>query len=88
MSIDEIKARLELRVEECHRRVTAVHPRFPKVACTLFSGRRAAGLAFGNEHRIALNEVLLRENPEPMLRDTWYRRIQPARREELIAACA
>jgi SprT protein len=70
MSIDEIKARLELRVEECHRLVTFVHPEFPKVACTLFSRRRAAGLAFGNEHRIALNEVLLRENPEPMLRDT------------------
>ena len=34
------------------------------------SGRRAAGLAFGYEHRIAINEVLLQENPEPMLRDT------------------
>jgi SprT protein len=70
MSIDELKARLELRVEECHRLVAAVHPQFPKVSCSLFSRRRAAGLAFGNEHRIALNEVLLRENPEPMLRDT------------------
>ncbi|HWJ06018.1 MAG TPA: SprT-like domain-containing protein [Steroidobacteraceae bacterium] len=70
MSIDELKARLEVRVEECHRLVAAVHPHFPKVSCNLFSRRRAAGLAFGNEHRIALNEVLLRENPDAMLRDT------------------
>jgi SprT protein len=70
MSIDELKARLEMRVEECHRLVRAVDPEFPRVGCSLFSRRRAAGLAFGNEHRIALNEVLLRENPEPMLRDT------------------
>jgi SprT protein len=70
MSTDELKARLDLRVEECNRIVAAVHPSFPKVGCSLFSRRRAAGLAFGNDHRIALNEVLLRENPEPMLRDT------------------
>lgn len=70
MSIDELKARLDLRVEECHRIVAAVYPEFPKVACSLYSRRRAAGLAFGNDHRIALNEVLLRENPETMLRDT------------------
>lgn len=69
-SMDQIMARLDRRVAECHSLVTAIYPDFPKVGCTLFSRRRAAGLAFGNEHRIALNEVLLRENPEPMLRDT------------------
>ena len=70
MTMQVLKARLEARVAECQQLVTALHPEFPGVDYSLFSRRRAAGLAFGNEHRIALNEVLLRENPEPMLRDT------------------
>ena len=86
MTHDDLKTRLESRVAECQQLVTALHPGFPKVDCTLFARRRAAGLAFGNEHRIALNEILLRENPEPMLRDTvahefshivvWWRYLQ------------
>jgi SprT protein len=86
MNMDVLRERLESRVGECQRLVTALHPDFPKVDWTLFTRRRAAGLAFGNEHRIALNEVLLRENPEPMLRDTvahefshivvWWRYLQ------------
>lgn len=86
MTTDTLKARLDARIAECHELVTAIHPEFPKVDYTLFTRRRAAGLAFGNEHRIALNEVLLRENPEPMLRDTvahefahvvvWWRYLQ------------
>jgi SprT protein len=70
MTYRSLVARLDARVAECQKLVTAIHPEFPKVDYELFSRRRAAGLAFGNEHRIALNEVLLRENPEPMLRDT------------------
>ena len=87
---DELHVRLDARVAECQARVYAVHPDFPKVSWTLFSRRRAAGLAFGNEHRIALNEVLLRENPEVMLRDTvahefahivvWWRFLEEKKR--------
>lgn len=90
MTRDTLEARLDARITECHGLVTAIHPDFPRVHCTLFARRRAAGLAFGNEHRIALNEVLLRENPEPMLRDTvahefahvvvWWRYLQEQRR--------
>ena len=86
MTIKVLKSRLDARVAECQHLVTAIHPDFPAVDCTLFTRRRAAGLAFGNEHRIALNEVLLLENPEPMLRDTvahefahivvWWRYLQ------------
>ena len=86
MMTNDLKSRLESRVAECQQRVTTLHPEFPKVDWTLFSRRRAAGLAFGNEHRIALNEILLLENPEPMLRDTvahefahivvWWRYLQ------------
>lgn len=65
-----LQARLAARVAECNAIIRAVHPSFPDVTCSLFSRRRAAGLAFGNEHRIALNVVLLRENPATMLRDT------------------
>ena len=89
MKMHFLKARLESRVAECQGLVSALHPEFPKVDCTLFSRRRAAGLAFGYEHRIALNEVLLLENPEPMLRDTvahefshivvWWRYLQNKR---------
>jgi SprT protein len=89
MKIEILRSRLESRVAECQQRVFAIHPDFPKVDCTLFTRRRAAGLAFGNEHRIALNEILLRENPEPMLRDTvahefahivvWWRYLQQKR---------
>jgi SprT protein len=96
MSFAELKARLEMRVIECQRLVAAIHPEFPKVACTLFARRRAAGLAFGNEHRIALNEVLLRENPEPMLRDTvahefahivvWWRYLEKKKSDPHLAA--
>ena len=92
----ELRARLAARVAECNARVRAWHPTFPDVACTLFSRRRAAGLAFGNEHRIALNEVLLRENPGPMLRDTvahefahivvWWRYLEAKKHEPLIRA--
>jgi SprT protein len=91
-SAETPQARLEARVAECQQLVTALHPDFPSVACTLFTRRRAAGLAFGNEHRIALNEVLLRENPEVMLRDTvahefahivvWWRYLQARDRDE------
>jgi SprT protein len=70
MVSDGLRARLAARVEECQRIVNARFPDFPQVGCTLFTGRRAAGLAFGYEHRISINEVLLAENPEPMLRDT------------------
>jgi len=70
MSAVELRELLDARVAECQRTVNERLPDFPRVSCTLFSGRRAAGLAFGYEHRIAINEVLLTENPEPMLRDT------------------
>jgi SprT protein len=90
MTIEILRTRLDARVSECQQLVTALHPEFPEVDYTLFSRRRAAGLAFGNEHRTALNEVLLRENPEPMLRDTvahefahilvWWRYLQQSMR--------
>lgn len=70
MPLEILRSRLDSRIAECQQLVSALHPEFPKVDYTLFTRRRAAGLAFGNEHRIALNEVLLRENPETMLRDT------------------
>ena len=87
--IETLKVRLDRRVAECQQLVTAIHPEFPQVDWALFTRRRAAGLAFGNDHRIALNEVLLRENPEPMLRDTvahefahivvWWRYLEEKR---------
>ncbi|HET9695193.1 MAG TPA: SprT-like domain-containing protein [Steroidobacteraceae bacterium] len=90
MTMEILWDRLDRRIAECQQLVSAIHPEFPEVDYTLFSGRRAAGLAFGNEHRIALNEVLLRENPEQMLRDTvahefahivvWWRYLQQRRR--------
>ena len=89
MKMETLRSRLESRVAECQQRVYTIHPDFPEVDCTLFTRRRAAGLAFGNEHRIALNEILLLENPEPMLRDTvahefahivvWWRYLQQKR---------
>jgi SprT protein len=89
MTIHDLQTRLESRVAECQHLVTTLHPEFPTVDYTLFSRRRAAGLAFGNEHRIALNEILLLENPGPMLRDTvahefahivvWWRYLQSKR---------
>ena len=89
MTMDALRRRLDARVAECQQLVSALHPDFPKVDCTLFVRRRAAGLAFGNEHRIALNETLLLENPEPMLRDTvahefahivvWWRYLEKKR---------
>jgi SprT protein len=89
MKMEILRTRLDTRVRQCHELVHAIHPDFPKVDCTLFTRRRAAGLAFGNEHRIALNETLLLENPEPMLRDTvahefahivvWWRYLQQKR---------
>ena len=36
----------------------------------------------------AMERAIREAGREPMQRDTWYRRIQPARREELIEACA
>ena len=63
MTMEILLTRLDARVAECQQLVTAIHPEFPSVDYALFTRRRAAGLAFGNEHRIALNEVLLRENP-------------------------
>ena len=96
MSVETLQARLEARVAECHELVRAFHPEFPQVDCTLFARRRAAGLAFGNEHRIALNEVLLREHPEVMLRDTvahefahivvWWRYLQAKEHAAEVAA--
>jgi SprT protein len=68
--VNDLQRRLTERMAQCQRLATAVHPDFPEVRCSLFSGRRAAGLAFGNEHRIAINRVLLEENPSAMLRDT------------------
>ena len=70
MVSDELHARLAARVEECQRIVNGRFADFPQVGCTLFTGRRAAGLAFGNDHRISINSVLLAENPASMLRDT------------------
>ncbi len=99
MTMDILRSRLDARMAECQQMVSAIHTDFPTVDYTLFTRRRAAGLAFGNEHRIALNEVLLRENPEPMLRDTvahefahivvWWRYLQQTHRsahEELAVA--
>lgn len=86
VATDDLALRLQARLAECQARVVAVHPGFPTVVCSLFSRRRAAGLAFGNEHRIGINEVLLRENPDQMLRDTvahefahvvvWWRHLE------------
>jgi SprT protein len=86
----DLYVRLEARVAECQRLANATHPDFPPVRCTLFAGRRAAGLAFGGEHRIAINRVLLEENPEVMLRDTvahefahivvWWRYLEDRKR--------
>ena len=67
---DDLMARLDARVAECQRLANGQFPEFPVVRCSVFTGRRAAGLAFGNEHRIAINRVLLEEHPEQMLRDT------------------
>ena len=90
MGSHELRERLAARVAECQRIVNERLVDFPQVGCTLFTGRRAAGLAFGSEHRIAINEVLLQENPEPMLRDTvahefahvvvWWSYLQQLRR--------
>jgi SprT protein len=90
LHVDGLQVELAARVAECQRLVNAAHPDFPEVRWSLFSGRRAAGLAFGNEHRIALNRVLLQENPGAMLRDTvahefahivvWWRYLQMRRR--------
>jgi SprT protein len=89
-TMNDLHARLAARVAECQRMANAAHPEFPEVGCSLFSGRRAAGLAFGNEHRIAINYVLLAENPGAMLRDTvahefahivvWWHYLQQRRR--------
>lgn len=90
MHLDEdLAARLAARIAECQRLANRIFPDFPRVACSLFAGRRAAGLAFGGEHRIAINRVLLAENPEPMLRDTvahefahvlvWWRYLRACR---------
>ena len=70
MVSDGLRAQLAARVDECQRIVNGRFADFPQVGCTLFTGRRAAGLAFGNDHRISINAVLLAENPELMLRDT------------------
>src|SRR3954451_23705975 len=70
MISDGLRAQLMARVDECQRIVNERFADFPPVGCTLFTGRRAAGLAFGNEHRISINAVLLAENTESMLRDT------------------
>jgi SprT protein len=90
MILDEVlAARLAARIAECQRLANRDFPAFPRVAWSLFTGRRAAGLAFGSEHRIAINRVLLEENPEPMLRDTvahefahvlvWWRYLEACR---------
>lgn len=70
MDLNELRERLNARIRDCQRIANERFLDFPEVVCTLFTGRRAAGLAFGSEHRIAINKVLLQENPEPMLRDT------------------
>lgn len=70
MDQHELQGRLAARVAQCQGLANAAHPDFPTVSYSLFTGRRAAGLAFGGEHRIALNRTLLEENPAVMLRDT------------------
>ena len=86
----ELHGRLAARVAECQMLANTAHPDFPTVHCILFTGRRAAGLAFGSEHRIAINRTLLEENPTAMLRDTvahefahvvvWWRYLEQRKR--------
>lgn len=95
MALEPLRVRLETRMAECQALVAGIHPDFPEVAFSLFTRRRAAGLAFGNEHRIALNEVLLRENTVAMLRDTvahefahivvWWRYLEQKKTEPTIS---